>query len=312
MILFFALRCLGEGLGDTKPFMRATLVGNAVNVILDYVLIFGRWGFPKMGIAGAGISTLAAQLCMLLFILYAYYRREKFCSVFKQADYKRYELCHFKRLLFLGLPSALQGLFEVGLFAAAAFISGLVGVKALAAHQVAGSLASMTFLICSGFSVAATVRVGNNLGHKNYEAMRRAGHSAWFMGITFMFIAGLLFIPLRHILPNIYTQDPQVVRTASALLLLAAFFQISDGSQVVLLGALRGLQDVTLPAFITFLAYWVVAFPTSYLLAVPLGWGVIGVWLGLCLGLTLSASLLYLRYSRKTRRLIQSETYENA
>lgn len=311
VMLFFALRRLGEGLGDTKPFMRATLVGNLVNIVLDYLLIFGKWGLPRLGIVGAGIGTLTAQVCMLCFILYSYRRRENFRRVLLGVRHGGYQRVHFKRLLGLGIPSALQGLFEVGLFASAAFVSGLVGVKALAAHQVGVGLAAMTFLMCSGFGVAATIRVGHNLGDKAYKTMRRVGFSALFMGIGFMLITGLLFVALRDLLPSIYTDDPQVISLASTLLLVAALFQISDGAQVVLLGALRGLQDVKIPTLITFLAYWVIAFPVGYILAIPVGWGVVGVWIGLCTGLTLSALLLYIRYTRQTRRLIRDLDHEN-
>ena len=309
-MLFLAFLELGEGLGDTKPGMYAALIGNVANVFLDYVLIFGKLGFPKMGVTAAAIGTLVAQLSMLLFIFYSYYKREKFRKILSQIDCKRYQITRFKRLLKLGFPLALQGLFEEGVFTAAALISGLVGITVLAAHEVLVSLVWMAALICSGFSTAATVRVSNNLGDGNYKAMRRVGFSALWMVAVLALVFGSAFIFLSDLLPRIYTNDAQVVRLVSSSLIVVALFQFLDGIQGTLLGALMGLQDVKAPTSISFVAYWVIAFPLSYVLAVPVNLGLSGIWIGLSIGLVFSTTSLYVRYAKKTRKLIQGSAHE--
>lgn len=304
-LLFLAFLELGEGLADTKPGMYAALIGNAANIFLDYVLIFGKLGFPKMGISGAAIGTLVAQCCMLLFVFYNYSRKEGFREILSQINFKGYRFFRFKRLLNLGVPSALQGLFEEGVFTAAALICGLVGIRALAAHEVLVSLVWMASLICSGLSTTATVRVGKDLGDGNYRAMRKTGFSVLWMAVVLALLFSLGFVLFSDLLPQIYTNDTHLIELVSSLMVVAAVFQILDGMQAVLLGALMGLQDVKVPTWITFVAYWVIAFPLSYILAIPVGLGVLGVWVGLSIGLVFSSLVLYLRYARKTKRLTQ-------
>jgi MATE family multidrug resistance protein len=181
---------------------------------------------------------------------------------------------------------------------------GIISKEAQAAHQVAINMSSVTFLICTGLGMACTVRVGNRLGEFDISGMRKAGVSAIIQVIVFMAICALIFVVFRNFLPLIYIQDPDVVSIASFLLIMAAIFQIPDGVQVVALGALRGLQDVKVPTLITFIAYWVVGLPVSYLTAFTFDLGPMGIWLGLVLGLSISSALLTWRFLSKTNQLV--------
>ena len=306
LMVFFALRQFGEGLFETKPGMIATISGNVVNIGFNFLLIYGMFGFPKLGIVGAGYGTLIAQTFMLLLLLFLYFQKDHMRHFIKNIQWKAYNKTRFKKMLSLGIPSAFQGLFEVVAFGMAAFIAGMIGVDALAAHQIAISLAAMTFLMCMGFSVATTVRIGNQLGEKDFIGLRRVGVSSIFMVIGFMLICGIVFILFNKKLPWIYVNEIQVIEIAASLLVVAAFFQISDGVQVVLLGALRGMQDVNIPTLITFISYWILALPISYWLGIQTHFGAVGIWVGLLVGLTTSATLLFWRFHFKTKTLIKN------
>jgi MATE family multidrug resistance protein len=288
-------------MSETMPPMIAMLIGNVFNVFFNYVLIFGKWGFPNMGVAGASLGTFLSRIIMLFILILLLKNWKDLWIHIKNARFKYYSKLVFKKVLSLGIPSSLQMFFEVSAFAAAALIMGMIGKEEQAAHQIAINLASITFMICTGFGMAATVRVGNTLGKKDYDGLRRAGFSAFAQVAVFMTLSALLFILLRHWLPTIYIHDDKVIGIAATLLVMAAFFQISDGIQVVGLGVLRGLQDVKIPTIITFVAYWLVGMPISYITAVAYDYGPVGVWLGLVIGLTVSAGLLSWRFHANTK-----------
>ena len=203
----------------------------------------------------------------------------------------------------VGIPSGLQWVFEVGAFSFAVIMIGWISPTAQAAHQVALSLAATTYMMASGLSAAASVRVGNQLGLKNREGIRTAGFSAVVMALMFMGLMAICFILFRDTLPTFFSSEPQVISISASLLIIAAFFQLSDGTQVVCLGALRGMKDVTIPTVITLIAYWVIGLPMSYIFAFKLNFGVQGVWYGLSLGLTTAAILLFLRFNYVSKRI---------
>ena len=200
------------------------------------------------------------------------------------------------KVLSIGVPTSLQMFFEVSAFAGAALIMGTLGAIPQAAHQIAINLSAMTFLTCTGIGLAATIRVGNRFGLKNKSGANEAGIAAILQVMLFMFVAAIVFVSCRNLLPKIYIDNAQVISIASTLLIMAAIFQISDGVQVVALGALRGIQDVKIPMIITFVAYWICGLPISYVSARYLDVGPVGVWLGLVLGLTISAIWLTRRF----------------
>jgi MATE family multidrug resistance protein len=219
------------------------------------------------------------------------------------------------KIINLGFPSAMQMFFEVAIFTSAVWLSGVLGKNAQAANQIALNLSSMTFMIAMGLSVTATIRVGNQKGLKSYEELQRIAKSIFLMGIMFASIFAFLFLVLNDVLPAFYLDlkdvdnyldNQEVVAIASKLLLVAALFQISDSAQIVFLGALRGLQDVKIPTLLTFTAYWIIGFPTSYFLGKETFYGSTGIWIGLLVGLASASIFLYLRFIYLTNRLIKA------
>ena len=315
LIIFQGFKQFSDGLSLTKHAMYATIVGNLINVGLNYVLIFGKLGFPKMGIVGAGVGTLVSRLAMIA-IIWTLLKNDKKASAFvTHIRLFILDSTMLKKIINLGLPSAMQMFFEVAIFTSAIWLSGLLGKNAQAANQIALNLSSMTFMIAMGLSVTAMIRVGNQKGLRNYEELQRIAKSIFLMGIMFASVFALLFLIFHDIFPalyldlddvNNYSDNQEVVSIASKLLLVAALFQISDSAQVIFLGALRGLQDVKIPTVLTFIAYWMIGFPTSYFLGKESAYGSTGIWIGLLVGLASASIFLYLRFIYLTNRLIQA------
>ncbi len=313
MIIFQAFRQFSEGMSQTRFPMYATLLANVLNILLNYLLIFGALGFPKLGVVGAAIGTLVARFVMLFYLYFLLFFKTKFRSFVTQFNFKRIERDMIKKLIDLGFPSSLQVFFEVAIFTAAIWLSGVLGKNAQAANQIALNLSSMTYMVGVGLSVAAMVRVGNQKGLQNFPELRRIGKSVFFLTLVIELVFAAVFLLGKDILPTIYLDvgDPanqkdnlEVIALAAQLLLVAAFFQISDGIQVVVLGALRGIQDVKIPTLITFIAYWLIGFPISYFLGLHTGLKSMGIWIGLLTGLTASGLMLYLRFHILTKKLI--------
>ena len=315
LIVFQGFKQFSDGLSLTKHAMYATLFANILNVGFNYVLIFGKFGFPEMGIVGAGVGTLISRVAMVVLIWYLLKNDPKTKAFVSQIKLFVLENSMLKKILNLGLPSAMQMFFEVAIFTAAIWLSGLLGKNAQAANQIALNLSSMTFMIAMGLSVTAMIRVGNQKGLKNYVELQRIAKSIFLMGIIFASIFATLFLIFHDVFPtlyldlddvNNYLDNQEVIAIASKLLLVAALFQVSDSIQVVFLGALRGLQDVKIPTLITFVSYWVIGFPTSYVLGKAEVYGSTGIWIGLLVGLGSASIFLYLRFIFLTNRLIQT------
>lgn len=302
-MVFQTLRCYSDGLSETLPSMIIIIIGNVLNIILNYILIFGHLGLPAMGTAGASLSSLISRVFMVVGILILFKYWKNLWNYLSEIRFNVYKSAYFKKILNLGIPSSFQMTFELTAFSAAAIIMGFIGKVEQASHQIAINLASMTFMIATGLAMAATIRVGNQLGKGNIHKVKDAGYSAIIQITIFMIIAALGFVLTRHYLPTIYMDNAEVVNTAAYLLLAAAVFQIPDGIQVITLSALRGIQDVRIPTLITFLSYWLLGIPCSYITAITLGWGPIGVWLGLIVGLSVSAIFLSFRFKMLTNKL---------
>lgn len=295
-----------EGLSQTRQAMIITLVCNGINIFLNYVLIYGELGFPQLGLNGAGWATLISRILMGG-IIYVYVKGSKRYSEYKTPlVFKQLSRPMIGKMLKIGIPTGFQFVFEVGAFSAAAIMMGWMGVNALAAHQIAINLASVSYMMASGLSAAAMVRVGNQLGRKDIVTLREVAFSIFGMVVVFMSFFAILFVVFRNYLPLIYLDDVGVVNTAATLLIIAGIFQLSDGLQVVALGALRGLSDLKVPTFVTLVAYWVVGLPLGYVLAFVLDLREIGVWIGLLTGLTATAILLIYRFDRLTKRMLAS------
>jgi MATE family multidrug resistance protein len=313
LIIFQAFKQFSEGLSQTKYPMYATVIANFVNILLNYLLIFGAWGFPKMGIVGAAVGTLVSRIVMVIFLWVLLKNKKKFHHYVTGFNFKKIEKRVMKKIIDLGFPSALQMFFEVAIFTAAVWVSGVLGKNSQAANQIALNLSSMTFMVGMGLGVAAMIRVGNQKGLMDFKELRRISQSIFLLTLILEVIFAICFIALNDFLPTIYLDlgdatnlmdNTEVIKIAAELILVAAVFQISDGLQVVVLGALRGLQDVKIPTIITFIAYWVIGFPISFYLGLYTSLESTGIWIGLLAGLTASAIMLYIRFNYLTKKLI--------
>ncbi|WP_334058091.1 MATE family efflux transporter [Polaribacter sp. P097] len=317
LIVFQAIKQFSDGMSMTKYPMYATLLANIVNVVLNYLFIFGKFGFPELGIVGAAYGTLASRIIMVIYlwILLSYKERSK--RIMNNLKFFVLDVLMIKKIINLGSLSAMQMFFEVAIFTAAIWLSGLLGKNPQAANQIALNLSSMTFMVAMGLSVASMIRVGNQKGLQNYRELRRIAFSIFLLGMIFATIFAILFFIFHNVMPTIYvdlgdelnyTDNMEVISIASKLLIAAAFFQISDSIQVVVLGALRGLQDVKIPTILTFISYWCVGFPVSYFLGSEEMYGSFGIWLGLLAGLTTASILLFIRFNKLTLKLIATKT----
>jgi len=321
LVIFQAFKQFSDGMSMTKYPMYAILIGNVINVVLNYLFIFGKFGFPELGIVGAAIGTLVSRLIIVIFLWYLLSQHYKSRSFVLNIKIFKLSKKMIKKLYSIGFPSAMQMFFEVAIFTAAIWLSGILGKNPQAANQIALNLSSMTFMVAMGLSVTAMIRVGNQKGLKRYIDLRRIAFSIFMIATLFAVVFAILFFLFSGILPKMYLDinDPtkmvdnyEVITIASKLLLIAAVFQITDTIQVVALGALRGMQDVKIPTFITFISYWLIGFPISYYLSLYTDYKSAGIWIGLLAGLSSSGILLFIRFNYLSNKLIiQNSVLQN-
>ena len=313
IVTFQSFRQFADGLSFTRAAMYSTLVGNVINVILNFVLIFGFWIFPKLGVEGAAIGTLISRLCMLAFIVFYLKLHKKLSKYIKRFFPTKVEIERLKKILYLGLPSALHSFFEVAFFISAVWMSGFIGKNSQAANQIALNLSSMTYMVALGVGVAAMIRVGNQRGMMNFKKLREVAISTLLLIIIIDIFFCLVFLIFNDLLPLLYldTSDPsnlndvnEVISIASKLLIVAGVFQLFDGIQAVVLGALRGMQDVNKPAIIIFFSYGILGFPISYFLGFHTSLAMVGIWIGLLSGLFFSSLFLFLRFNYLSKKII--------
>lgn len=298
-----AMRLFSEGIGRTRPVLLISLLGLAVNVIANYVLIFGHWGFPVLGASGCGMATAISMAVMLagMSVLLWRDRAYRAYGLFRRWDWPCWRI--LRPLLGLGLPIGVGLFLETAIFATVALLLGTLGAVAAAAHQVTLNVAAMTFMIPLGLSMATTIRVGHAMGRGDPGAARFSGWTGIGLGGLFMAVMAVLIFIGHQMIARFYTDDVEVAVVAAGLLQLAALFQISDGLQVGALGALRGLKDTRVPMLIVVIAYWLIAFPLAWQLGIRQGLGPAGPWIGLIAGLTVAAVLLNARFWRLSARL---------
>jgi MATE family multidrug resistance protein len=301
LLLYFALRRYLQGVHLVKPVAFALVSANIVNAVGNWIFIYGRFGFPAYGVAGSGWSTCFARAYMATVLLLAitYYNRKGVLEIAHTPMH--FEPRLVRQLLALGLPAATQILLEMGGFAAVSALCGILGPVPLAAHQIALNCAAFTFMVPLGMSSAAAVRVGREIGREDRVRALHAGWTAIFLGAAFMFMAGILFVSVPHLLARVFTFDPVVIEAASTLLLIAAAFQLFDGIQIVSTGALRGIGETRIPMLANLVAYWLVGLPVGALLGFKLRWGAPGFWIGLCIGLIIVAASLLRHWHRVMR-----------
>jgi MATE family multidrug resistance protein len=313
IVTFQSFRQFADGLSFTRAAMYSTLVGNVINVILNFVLIFGFWIFPKLGVEGAAIGTLISRLCMLTFIIFYLKLHKKLSKYIIRFFPTKVEIERVKKILYLGLPSALHSFFEVAFFISAVWMSGFIGKNSQAANQIALNLSSMTYMVALGVGVAAMIRVGNQRGMMNFKKLREVAISTLLLIIIIDIFFCLVFLIFNDLLPLLYLDpsDPsnlndvnEVLSIASKLLVVAGVFQLFDGIQAVVLGALRGMQDVNKPAIIIFFSYGILGFPISYFLGFYTSLAMVGIWIGLLSGLFFSSLFLFLRFNYLSKKII--------
>jgi MATE family multidrug resistance protein len=301
VMIFQTFKQFTEGLGFTKQAMYISIWGNAINIIFGVIFVKGMFGIAPMGVKGVGLSTLIDRVLMSLVMAYYVFSSKNFKPYLQNFSLSFVDKIRSMKILKIGAPVSLQYSFEISAFSGAAILIGTIGAVEQAAHQVAINLASITYMISSGIASAATIKTGNNLGKSNFNDLRKSALASYHVIILFMAITAVIFILTSSLLPYIYTEDLSVVRIASHLLIIAGFFQLFDGTQVVGLGVLRGLGDVNYPTVITFFAYWVLGIPLGYFLGIRLGFGVNGIWYGLTFGLLTASVLLFFRFQKRTK-----------
>ena len=274
--------------------------------MVNYILIFGKFGFPAMGIIGAAIGTLVSRIIMFSFLFFLLFKKDIIKNYIKDTFRFIIDKSMIEKILSIGFPTSLQMLFEVGIFTSAIWLSGLLGEITQSANQIVLNISSMTFMIASGLGVSAAIRSGNQKGLENYKELKRISLSILLLGIFFALIFTLLIIIFREYLPYIYIDISDVynyekniiiVQKSAKLFIIVALFQLFDSAQVIILGALRGMQDVKIPTVIVFIAYWVIGFPISFYFGDINMLQEIGIWIGLLCGLLFSAVFLYLRFN---------------
>ena len=317
LIIYQGYKQFADGLSMTKVSMYAIVMANILHVIVNYCLIYGVWIFPKMGILGAGLGTVISRIAMVVFMHIILSRREQLKQYFHDFSLDEIKKSMITKIVNLGLPSAMQMLFEVVLFTAGIWLCGNIGKTSQAANQIALSLASMTFMFAMGLSVVSMIRISNQKGLNDYKQLVIVARSIFLLAILIEILFAIMFVALHQILPYLFLNmenhdqlldNQEVIEIASKLLLVAAVFQISDGIQVVVLGALRGLQDVKIPMYLTFIAYWIVGFPISYYLGIHTDLKAVGVWIGLLAGLTAAAAFLFIRFHYLTKKLVSENS----
>ncbi|PJJ09070.1 MATE family multidrug resistance protein [Flavobacterium sp. 1] len=319
VVMYQGYKQFADGLSFTKYSMYSIILTNVVHVIFNYVLIYGFWIFPKLGVTGAALGTVISRIFMVAFMHYLMMHNPVMKKYFKNFTFKEIKQSIIKKIVDLGVPSAMQMLFEVTLFTAAIWLSGSLGKNSQAANQIALILASSTFMVAMGLSVTAMIRVGHSRGMADYKNLIVVARSIFLLAVITEAVFALIFVVFHNLLPHLFLNmhdsaqvldNREIIMITSKLLLIAAIFQISDGIQVVVLGALRGLQDVKVPMYITFVAYWVVGFPISFYLGKYTDLKAVGVWIGLLAGLTAAAVFLYIRFAYLTKKLILENSGE--
>lgn len=293
--LFFSCKQYCEGLSNTRMALIISIVGNLINIILNYCLIYGKCGLPQMGYMGSAWASFFARLFMGLSFLVLIFKSpvtKEIAKVYKQSKINWQEL---KDLWRIGFNSAMQFTFEVAAFVIAGLMAGSFGKEQIDAHGIALSIAAFTYMFGSGIGSASTIRSGTFKAQNNWVEIKKASSASMRLVLLIMGALGLLLLVLNTVLPLAFSNVPVIVNLASTLLIIAAMFQLFDGLQVTIIGILRGLEDTRMPTYITLIGYWVIALPLAYLFAFTFKWETVGIWIALLLSLAFVAIALYVR-----------------
>ena len=303
LLFFFVFKQFAEGLGNTKLAMRITIVGNLLNIFLNYVFIYGKFGAPQMNLNGAGLATLISRITMLGMMLWTYRHNEILRHWLQSISIKKYSFVESKKLLHVGVPISLQMTAEASIFSLSGIMVGWLGSTGLAAYQVVTTISYCSFMIITGFSQAVTIHVSTLLGSKAFARARATVISSAKVTFILMSILSVIFIVFRYHLIRFFTADTEVLAIASKLMILLVFYQLSDGFQVLGMGILRAFTDVKHPMIVAIISYFVIALPGGYLLGFVFDFGISGVWMGLVIGLSLAAIFFGIRVIKNMRNL---------
>ena len=293
--VFNSYKQFAEGLSNTKVAMFITIGGNVLNILLNYIFIYGKFGAPALGLIGAGIGTLTSRIAMAV----VFYWLSRQLSLFREYRSKQIEAFSkkaFSRIWKLGLPIGLQSVIEVFAFSLGSIMMGWINAVSLAAHQIVLSMASVTYMMSSGLASATTIKLSIFRGKKNYPAIKHSAFASIHLVLLFMTSMGIIFLSLRCWLPSLFVEEMDVIEVAAGLMLVAGLFQIFDGVQVVALGILRGLEDVLMPVIGAGIAYWLISLPVGYVTAFVFNIGPIGIWIGYLTGLASAGIFLLTRF----------------
>ena len=292
-----------EGLGNTSVAMVITLVMNGINILLNWLFIYGNWGCPELGATGAGIGSLVARIGMpICFFVVMYFRRE-WKEYMTSMRWSKFKASVIKELTKIGFPIGVQTLMETIAFTAAFIFIGWISKEALAAHQIANQICDMTFMVILGIGSATTIRVSHQLGANNLHGVRMASNASIHLVLFINTIGAILMIGFRNQIPMLFTEDPEVIAIASKLVVLAGVLQLADGLQVVAASMLRGITDVKIPMFIALFSYTIVCISIGLFLAFPMGMGAVGIWIGFVVGLSVAAICLHIRFRWKFKQI---------
>ena len=292
-----------EGLGNTSVAMVITLVMNGINILLNWLFIYGNWGCPELGATGAGIGSLVARIGMpICFFVVMYFRRE-WKEYMTSMRWSKFKASVIKELTKIGFPIGVQTLMETIAFTAAFIFIGWISKEALAAHQIANQICDMTFMVILGIGSATTIRVSHQLGANNLHGVRMASNASIHLVLFINTIGAILMIGLRNQIPMLFTEDPEVIAIASKLVVLAGVLQLADGLQVVAASMLRGITDVKIPMFIALFSYTIVCISIGLFLAFLMGMGAVGIWIGFVVGLSVAAICLHIRFRWKFKQI---------
>lgn len=296
MMVFYGYKQFAEGIGDTKTAMKIMLWANVINTVGNYVFMYGKFGAPEMGLTGAGIGTLMARIFMALSFIILFYKNQKY-KLFTKL-YRQSVFCwsRFVQVVKLGIPLGGQIVMEASAFGLCAIMMGWLTEADLAAHQVAITLSTLGFMIYQGLGAGTTIRVSHYKGENNNDKIIRATKTAMNLMYLYSTFIVIVFIGARHLLPLLFTSDTRVINLAAQMLIVCSVFQLVDGIQIILAGTLRGFADARIPAIITFISYFLISIPFSYMSAFKWGFGAVGIWFGFPVGLLVCSALFQMRY----------------
>ncbi len=306
LLLYASFRRYLQATGSVKPVMLALILANLINVVANWILIFGKFGAPELGVEGSAWATVLSRIFMAIWLVIAIVSRERGRRPGLFETTLRIDPAWMARLSTLGFPAAMQITLEVGVFATATALAGRLPTSALAAHQIAINIATVTFMVPYGISSAGAVRVGHAIGRRDPQGAVRAGSTALLFGTTFMTAAAVVFLTLGRPIVAAFTSDRSVVDVGVSLLAIASVFQLFDGMQAVATGILRGAGDTRTPMLWNLAGHWFIGLPLGYALCFPLGLGVVGLWWGLSLGLIICGVALVLTWRRKGSEMVQN------